>query len=217
VRCLNRKPLFEDVSNARIDARAYTPTLAVHCSGCGELRCFHSSCSSSSKGVIADAIFVIVCADMCLYYMLLLRTLHRTQALVSAEKSLLDGNGFDAMDYVKDLKVPIHIYIYFVNIYTRYACLIHLIHQARHQSTLKQAKASLRAAMTHLQCHRSNITMLTTVLAVLCCMYCVLSEQMTDIDVIESANELRDVMAQRNALHCERNPTLQDQYLLQSK
>jgi hypothetical protein len=40
---------------------------------------------------------------------------------------------------------------------------------------------------------------------------------MTDIDVIESANELRDVMAQRNALHCERNPKLQDQYLLQSK
>ncbi len=44
-----------------------------------------------------------------------------------------------------------------------------------------------------------------------------LTEQMADIDVIESANELRDVMAQRNALHCERNPKLQDQYLLQSK
>jgi hypothetical protein len=95
-----------------------------------------------------------------------------TQALVSAEKSLLDGNGFDAMDYVKDLKVPIHIYIYFVvyiiyiytYIHTRCACLVRLIHQARHQSTLKQAKASLRAAMTHQQCHRSNITMLTTVL-----------------------------------------------------
>jgi hypothetical protein len=40
--------------------------------------------------------------------------LHCIQALVSAEKSLLDGNGFDTIDYVKDLKVILLLLLYLV-------------------------------------------------------------------------------------------------------